>query len=147
MTILIAIVCVAMLIVVGIGFGYLHFMKSGLAEISPVVAYVIGAVFIVIFTVMMSQYRFHAVEASRMAQYQLGFMRVLVAGRRAKYPGYQSEVRVALTQGAFDIATQQGLLSRRETRVESPVPGHAASDISARLLEKLIESVEVTIKK
>lgn len=110
-------------------------------------AYLLFGTFVTVFAVLMSTHRFHLSESSRMSHIRLGFMRVRVAGRNTKL-AWQSEVRQALTAGAFPAAdAPSGFgLSKSKPKIESPLPGHPASDLSTQLLNKVLEKLEVSVK-
>ncbi|BBO83925.1 hypothetical protein DSCO28_44910 [Desulfosarcina ovata subsp. sediminis] len=59
--------------------------------------------------------------------------------KKWKFLYYQ--VRDALTQNAFEYTTG------KEKKVESPLPGHPSSDLVASVLDKLLENIEIKIKK
>jgi hypothetical protein len=59
--------------------------------------------------------------------------------------GYQSEVRQALTDQAFNHTTQNGIFKTK--LVESPLPGHPTSDFAALLLDKILARFDIVEKK
>ena len=83
---------------------------------------------------------------SRFNHAQLGFMRIRVAARNSE-PAFQSEVRVALTENAFSTseAPTQSFLSRSK-KIENPLPGHPATDLTAQVLGKIVEQIEISLK-
>jgi len=102
------------------------------------------AIFVVVFSVFMSIYRFHLNEISKAEHFKLGFMRIRIAAHNSK-PAFQTEVRQALTERAFAYeAPPQGLFKNK--RVESPLPGHPPSDIAVHLLDRLLDKFELTEK-
>lgn len=115
--------------------------------LSDTFAYLLFGSFVTVFAVLMATHRFHLSESSRMNHIRLGFMRVRVAGRN-KTLTWQSEVRQALTAGAFPAAdAPSGFgLSKVKPQIESPLPGHTASDLSTQLLNKVLEKLEVSVK-
>ena len=148
-TFLLQMVVFAFIFTLAIG-GYFVFQNTTLRQEKPLsdtFAYLLFGFFVTVFAVLMSTHRFHLSESSRMNHIRLGFMRVRVAGRNTK-PGWQSEVRQALTAGAFPAAdTLSGFgLSKAKPQIESPLPGHPASDLSTQLLNKVLEKLEVSVK-
>ncbi len=103
--------------------------------------YGIFAMFIIVFGVLMAVYRFHLNEISRSEHYKMGFLRVRVAANNHNLEGFKTEVRQALTDGAFAY-TATSLIGSKDKKVESPLPGHPTSDISVILLNKLLEGME-----
>ena len=107
--------------------------------------YAIVGVFIVVFGVLMAVYRFHLNEIAKAEHNKIGFMRIRVAANKYKREGFHTEVRQSLTDRAFDY-TSSTLLGGKGKKVESPLPGHPTSDISAMVLNKLLEGLEVRKK-
>lgn len=105
------------------------------------ILYVFVLLFVVVFGVMMAVYRFHLSEISRYSQLKFGFLRILIAANNFGNAGFSTEVRLALTKDAFKFQTG------KEQRVESPLPGHPTADIGALLLNKILESLDVKVKK
>ncbi|MAY43231.1 MULTISPECIES: hypothetical protein [unclassified Neptuniibacter] len=115
-------------------------VSSGFYAPNTTVLYVFVVLFVVVFGVMMAIYRFHLNEISRSEQLKVGFMRIRIAANNHDKEGFLSEVRGALTNDAFTYQTG------KEKKVESPLPGHPSSDISALLVNKLIDSIDLKIK-
>jgi glucan phosphoethanolaminetransferase (alkaline phosphatase superfamily) len=103
--------------------------------------YVFLAIYVLTFGVLMSIYRLHVGEASRLQHYKVGFMRIRVAGSNTS-PGYQSEVRTALTKHAFDFSSK----SDKKEDIESPIPGHPGSDLATAVANKVFKGIEVVKK-
>lgn len=108
--------------------------------------YVVSGLFVVVFGVLMAVYRFHLNEVARAAHYKIGFMRIRVAANNHDKEGFLTEVRQSLTDKAFDFSPSS-VLGGKGKQVESPLPGHPSSDLSAMLLNKLLEGVEVKKKQ
>ena len=147
-TIILLFVSVSVLLQLALGFFFV-FQNTVIRPeqpLSDVFAYLLFGTTVTVFAVLMATHRFHLAEASRMNQMQLGFMRIRVAGRNSK-PNYQTEVRRALTEGAFTTSESatNSLLSRG-SKVESPLPGHPASDLSAQVLGKVLEKLDISVK-
>lgn len=102
---------------------------------------VFSGLFVLVFGVLMSIYRHHLGEISRIQQQRLGLLRIRIAANNFALEGFQSEVRQSLTTGAFDPQ------KRKERKVESPLPGHPTSDLSAIIMNKLLDSVRIDIKQ
>lgn len=115
--------------------------------LSDTFAYLLFGSFVTVFAVLMATHRFHLSESSRMNHIRLGFMRIRVAGRNTKL-AWQSEVRQALTTGAFPTADASTGISfgKSKPQVESLLPGHPASDLSAQILNKVLEKLEISVK-
>jgi hypothetical protein len=107
--------------------------------------YVIAGIFVVVFGVLMAVYRFHLNEIARATHYKIGFMRIRVAANNFNREGFHTEVRQSLTERAFDYSTSS-LLGSKGKQVESPLPGHPTSDISAMVINKLLEGFELKKK-
>jgi hypothetical protein len=124
-------------------YGNLQILKdSGVTrEIPDPVLYAFLAIYVLTFSVLMATYRLHISEASRLHHYKIGFARIRVAGSNPS-AGYQSEVRTALTQGAFDFS----LKSEKKGKVESPVPGHPGSDFAAAVANKVLDGLSSSRK-
>lgn len=112
---------------------------------SNTVIFALLAIFVIVFSVFMSIYRFHLNEISKAEHFKLGFMRIRIAAFNPK-PGYQSEVRKALTDHAFAYETQPSGLFKNK-RVESPLPGHPGSDFAAHLLDKMLDKFDLQERK
>lgn len=114
---------------------------------SDTFAYLLFGSFVTVFAVLMATHRFHLSESSRMNHIRLGFMRIRVAGRNTE-PAWQSEVRHALTTGAFPTADASTGISfgKGKSRIESPLPGHPGSDLSTQILNKVLEKLEISLK-
>lgn len=111
-------------------------------SIPDAVLYVSLSIYVLTFGVLMAIYRLHIGEASRLQHYKVGFMRVRVAGSNPS-PGYQSEVRAALTMGAFDFLAS----AEKKGKIESPVLGHPGSDLAAAVASKVLEGFDSVRKE
>lgn len=111
-------------------------------SIPDTMLYAFLAIYTLTFSILMAIYRLHVGEASRLQHYIVGFMRIRVAGSN-NTEGYKTEVREALTAGAFDYVSKP----EKKGKLESPVPGHPGSEITTALLNKLLDGVEVVSKK
>jgi hypothetical protein len=129
-------------------FRYIESEKDSAAVIAAIQAantqnstttFILLGLFGVVFGVLMAVYRFHLHEIARSEHYRLGFLRIRIASAH-KEKGFQTEVRQALTAGAFDYGTDRRPL--RRAPIESPLPGHPASDAATAVLNRLLEEVE-----
>lgn len=103
------------------------------------------AIFIIVFSVLISIYRFHLNEISKAEHYKLGFMRIRIAASNSGTE-YQTEVRKALTDSAFAYEKPaHGLFKNKH--VESPLPGHPTSDVATHLLDKILDKFELVQRK
>ncbi|MEO9383059.1 hypothetical protein [Chromobacterium phragmitis] len=98
--------------------------------------YVFLAIYVLTFSVLMAIYRLHVGEASRLQHYKVGFMRIRIAGSNPS-SGYQSEVRTALTNGAFDFLGN----TEKKRKIESPVPGHPGADLAVAVANKVLDGL------
>ena len=93
----------------------------------------LGLIFVAMFAVLMSIYRHHLNEVAKLQNAKLAFVRVGVA------------LQSASTQGGRSLFAQAALLERafeyRTGKEKGPVPGHPISDVSALLVEKLVEAL------
>lgn len=113
--------------------------ESKVAASVEKILYVLSALFALIFGVLMAIYRFHLTEISRSEQYKLGLHRIRIAANNHNHAGFNTEVRAALTLGAFEFSTG------KEKKVESPLPGHPASDLATALTNKLLDAIEIKV--
>jgi hypothetical protein len=145
---LLAMVVIAFLLTLLLGFFFV-FQNTVIRDkpMSDTFAYLLFGSFVTVFAVLMATHRFHLSEASRMNHIRLGFMRVRVAGRNTK-PAWQGEVRHALTDGAFPNieASRSFGLGQGKSKVENPLPGHPGLDLSAQILNKVLEKLDISVK-
>lgn len=102
--------------------------------------YIIYGIFILIFGVISSFYRFHLKEISKQEHYLIGFHRVRVAGNNSKTK-YDDEVKISLTRNAFEFN-----IGKNE-KISNPMPGNPSSDIAITLLNKVMDKLEFKEKK
>jgi hypothetical protein len=121
------------------------FQRKSPPVFTDTMLYGTGVLFVVIIGVFTGLYRFHLREVTKNEQYKLGLLRIRVAANSASLPGFDGEVRTALTSGAFDLPREPATFLARG-RIESPVPGHPSSDIATLLLNRLLEEVEVVLQ-
>lgn len=103
--------------------------------------FVFVGVFLAVFGVLMAIYRFHLTEISRAQQHKLGLQRIRIAANNSDKEGFGSEVREALTANAFVFSSGKG------KNIESPLPGHPTSDFATLFMNKLLDSIQVDVKK
>ncbi|MDQ1164880.1 hypothetical protein [Flavobacterium sp. SORGH_AS_0622] len=108
-------------------------------------SYIIYGIFILIFSIVTSFYRFHQKEISKHEHYLIGFHRIRIAANNSKNK-FETEVRTELTRDAFSYETHKAIFSK-EKKIESPIPGHPTSDISVMLINKIFEAIEIKAKK
>ncbi|WP_146140393.1 hypothetical protein [Zobellella endophytica] len=111
-------------------------------EIPNAVLYTFLAIYTLTFSILMAIYRLHVGEASRLQHYIVGFMRIRVAGSN-NTEGYKTDVREALTKGAFEYVSKPA----KGGKVESPLPGHPGLDFTTAILNKFLDSVEIVSKR
>jgi hypothetical protein len=107
--------------------------------------YISYAIFILIFGVFTSLYRFHLKEISKHEHYLIGFQRIRIAGVNSSTK-YDDEVKISLTKNAFYYESE-GKAKQSDKSIESPIQGHPASDIATNLLNKILEKFEFKPKK
>jgi hypothetical protein len=116
------------------------FGRSTFTAANPAIVYIVYGIFILIFGVTTSFYRFHLKEISKYEHFLFGFLRI----RMACHDDIQNNVEVknALTQDAF--ATEVKV--RKEQRIDSPIPGHPTSDIGSAVMNKILDAIDFTAK-
>lgn len=100
------------------------------------IIYIIYAIFIAIFGVTTSFYRFHLKEVSKYEHSQLGYYRIRLAIDQSK-TGFDDDIKFQIINNAFDIGSKVS-----KDKVESPLPGNPSSDIFAMLVNKLTELID-----
>lgn len=105
--------------------------------------YAILAIFTIVFGVLMAIYRFHLSEIAKAEHNKIGFLRIRIAAHNSSQ-GYQTEVRQSLTDQAFSPGAGAQLKAKV---VESPLPGHPTSDVSALVLDKILHRFDLVEKK
>lgn len=98
------------------------------------------ALTVMVFGVFMALHRYHLNEVAKYEHYKLAFSRLNIA--RGFGEEINSPIITSLTTDAFNFTT-----SSSKNRVSSPLPGHPTSDLSAVVLNKLLEKVEFTSGK
>jgi len=114
-------------------------------KIDNSIIYIIYGVFILVFGVLTSLYRFHLKEIAKYEHFLFGFERVRIAGNNSK-SGYDDEVKISLSKDAFspEVKVESKEIKRQ---VESPIPGHPTSDLAAALFSKILSAVEIKPKR
>jgi hypothetical protein len=103
-----------------------------------------GALLIVFVSVFVGLYRTHLREIIRNEAFLFALLRIKAAapgGNEAIDP----EVKACLLKDPFEVPREPSIL-RREKKIESPLPGHPTSDLSALLLNKVLDQVELVMK-
>ena len=91
----------------------------------------------------MSVYRFQLNEVAKAEHNKIGFLRIRIAAHNAS-AGYQTEVRQSLTEQAFLAGANTGSKAKL---VESALPGHPTADITAAVLDKVLQRFDLVEKK
>jgi hypothetical protein len=117
--------------------------EKPLGVLSPNILLGMVATIALIVGVFTSLYRFHLREITKNEQYKIGFLRVRIAANNNDRLGFQTEVRKALADGAFDFL--DGAFSRTR-KIESPLPGHPTSDIVTNIVNRIFEEIELALK-
>lgn len=113
--------------------------------VTDAMLYASGVILVVLIGVFTGLYRFHLREIAKNEYYKFGLLRVRIAANNATRSGFDGEVRTTLVKGAFDMPTEDSILSRRK-KIESPLPGHPTSDLATGLLNRLLEEVDVILQ-
>lgn len=144
MSVIIFITAVVTLIIAFIFDSSRSFSES---NVGTLLIYILFAFVIMVFGVFMSIYRFHLKEAAKYEHLQVGFLRVRVAGNNTKV-GYQSEVRISLTENAFnfELSNMSRTVGTNKT-VANPLPGYPTADVSTLLIKKLLDNLEFKKKE
>jgi len=100
-------------------------------------------IFILIFGVLTSFYRYNLKETSKHERFLLALHRIRIA---ANNKDFSDDVIKSLTQNAFEEPAQGDSVFRRR-KIESPIEGHPTSDVLTMVLNKLFERVDITPKK
>jgi hypothetical protein len=107
--------------------------------------YISYSIFILFFGVFTSFYRFHMKEISKQEHYLIGFQRIRIAGVNSKTK-YDDEVKIALTKNAFYYESDVKNLQTKK-KLESPIQGHPASDLSTVLINKMLDKFDFKPKE
>jgi|GEM_PF-6643576 len=100
----------------------------------------LAAFCVVSFGVFMALHRFHLTEVSKYEHYKLAFARLNIAqsfNERAT-----DNIISSLTLDAFNFNSTKG----QAAGVQSPLPGHPTSDLSALLVTKLMDNAKANQK-
>jgi hypothetical protein len=118
-------------------------------EASPLLSntetYGAGLIFVVLISVLVGLYRMHVREIVKNEHYRLALLRVGIAAANFEKPGYDTKVRVALLNNAFEIPSEPKLFEKTR-KLESPLPGHPTSDLMTGIVNKILEKFEVEVK-
>lgn len=106
------------------------------AERSPSAIITLAAFSVVAFGVLMALHRYHLTEISKYEHYKLAFARLNIA--RSYSENAVDHIVSSLTDGAFDFK------SSSKSSVQSPLPGHPTSDLSALLVSKLLDNAKAS---
>lgn len=107
--------------------------------------FILYGIFIIVFSVLISFYRFHQKEISKYEHYLIGFHRIRIAANNS-VGKFEDEVRTSLTKDAFVYESSSGLFTKYK-KIESPIPGHPTSDIATYMINKIFNSIEIREKK
>ncbi len=101
------------------------------AERSPSAILTLSAFSVVGFGVLMALHRYHLTEISKYEHYKLAFARLNIA--KSYGENADDQIITSLTTDAFNFK------SGAKDNVQSPLPGHPTSDLSALLVNKLLD--------
>lgn len=96
----------------------------------------ISAFAVVAFGVLMALHRFHLNEISKYEHYKLAFVRLSIA------TGYESQATDLIISSLITDAFSLSSGSTKSSPVQSPLPGHLGSDLSAILLGRLLDNAK-----
>jgi hypothetical protein len=119
-------------------------INSEFIQRSATYPYLIFALFLATLGIIVALYRFHMNEIVRNEQLKIGFWRIRIAARNTT-AGFQTEVRQSLTKDAFNFNPKNQKEKGKE--IESPIQGHPASDFATAVLNKILDNLDVTVKK
>lgn len=120
---------------------YIHITTPVTEKFDSSVLLISYGVFILVFGVTTSFYRFFLKEAAKYEHFLFGLHRIRIAANNSK-TGFEDEVRTALTQNAFlEYSSNDSIFSKRKGTVESPIPGYPTSDLSVFLLNSIREEL------
>jgi hypothetical protein len=114
--------------------------EKKLPELNDIVLY---AIFVLVFAVLTSLYRFHLKEISRQEHYLVGLQRIRIAAVNSSTK-YDGSVLTALTENAFSF-DKGG--ERSSKVIKNPLEGHPTTDVATDLLNKLFEKFDFIQKK
>jgi hypothetical protein len=114
------------------------------AAISDKELYGAGALLIVFISVFVGLYRTHLREINRNEVFLFALLRIQAAAS-AGDAAIDPDVKACLLKDPFEVPREPSIL-RREKNIESPLPGHPTSDLSAMLVNKLLDQVELIVK-
>ncbi len=99
-----------------------------------------------IFFIFAGTYRFHLNEISKAEHYKIGFLRIKASLEESSKGAVPPEVLLALTQDTFKFNSSTPTFLQGK-RVESPVPGHPGSDMTALIINRLFDQLEASRDK
>jgi hypothetical protein len=106
--------------------------------------FIVFGLYLAVFGIIIALYRFHMSEVARNEQIKLGFWRIRIAARNTT-AGFQTEVRRSLTKDAFSFDPK--VKSEKGKEIESPIPGHPASELATTVLNKIFDQIDVHVSK
>jgi hypothetical protein len=104
-----------------------------------------GAILILIIALLVGIYRMHLTEISKNEQFKLALHRIRIAANNAHSPGFDSEVRCALTQDAFSVYVEEKSWFTRR-KIESPVRGLPSSDLATSIINRILDEVDIVVQ-
>lgn len=107
--------------------------------------FILYGIFILIFSIGTSFYRFHQKEVSKYEHYLIGFHRIRIAANNSPNK-FEDEVRTALTRDAFSYETSNGIFSK-DKKIESPLPGHPTSDLATIMINRIFDAIDIKERK
>lgn len=116
--------------------------NDGTVQTSFAITFV--ALTVMVFGVFMALHRYHLNEVAKYEHYNLAFSRLNIARSFGGFgDGKDSPIIASLTTDAFNYVS--GAASKN--KVSSPMPGHPTSDLSAVVLNKLLEKIDFSASK
>ena len=117
---------------------------AAFASKASIYPFIVFGLYLTVFGILIALYRFHMSEVSRNEQIKLGFWRIRIAARNTT-PGFQTEVRQSLTKDAFSF--DRKVKGEKGKEIESPIPGHPASELATSILNKVFDQIDVHVSK
>ena len=116
-------------------------VESNLHSLTSSTMYFVYGVFVIIFGVFTSFYRFHSKEISKQEHYLLGFHRIRIAGNKSS-DGFDGNVNLYLTKDAFDFS-----IVNSNRKVRNPLPGHPGSDLTSEVINRVFNLLDSAMKR
>lgn len=118
------------------------YLDRSTIKISQSSTYIFYGIFLFIFGIITSFYRYHLKEISKYEHFLFGLYRIRIAANNKDFPDV---ITNTLVKDAFSIP-ESSVLNRKTKKVDSPIPGHPGSDFASAIFNKIADAIDVTIK-